>query len=225
VAAPIAPREPDSVAENWQSSSHNGSFAPATVPDPVDSQVVVSDVCSTIARVVKSVCAMGRTVTFYWRGSVAGLHLDSAVEALMGAIRRADRYTGNPWLDADNEAMFRTRLNLAQRGGLKPGEDVVAVRMSTGLNMSEIRWTDVVAIPVNPVSGMLGQRVDNLQVRLYYVEEGRRWVVGLLVHEKDTSGTQDEIDARQDEWIRQAVVVALDGAEDRWGVPELGCRL
>ena len=98
--------------------------------------------------------------------------------------------------------------------------------MNPSLRMYEIRWSEVQAIPVDPVSGAFGQRVENIQVRLYYVERGDAWVVGLLAHEKDVSlSVQDDIDALQDEMIRQAGAIAIAEEADAWGVPELGCRI
>ena len=82
--------------------------------------------------------------------------------------------------------------------------------MNPSLRMYEIRWSEVQAIPVDPVSGAFGQRVENIQVRLYYVERGDAWVVGLLAHEKDVSfSVQDDIDALPATWDPEVEVLGV----------------
>ncbi len=150
--------------------------------------------------------------------------MDTAVAACVKAIERNDRYTGNRIINLDNEEMFRARLESAQRGKLMGGDQLRTVRKDPRLDMFEIRWTDIAAIPWNPVTGLFGERVDTIHVRLYYIEQGEPWVVGLVTHEKAFGDTDAETAQLQDQWIEQAVRIAWDDADDRWAVPELGCR-
>lgn len=168
-----------------------------------------------------SVCSRRKPVDFYWRSCVDGGHIDAAVDALMRSIRRADRTAINPYLDADNEAMFRVRLELAEQGQLVPDDHVKTISFDPALDMFEIRWLDVQAITQDLVSGLYGRRVTDINVRLYYIELGYAWVVGLLAHEKVYGLDDEETNRLQDVRIERAVSICRGDAARWWGVPEL----
>lgn len=168
-----------------------------------------------------SVCSRRKPVDFYWRSCVDGRHIDAAVAALMASVRRPDRVASNMYLDADNEAMFKARLELAAQGRLLPDDHVKTISFDPDLDMFEIRWTDVQAIDQDPVSGLYGNRVKDINVRLYYIELGYAWVVGLLAHEKVYGSSDDETNQLQDERIGCAVAICRGDARRWWGVSEL----
>lgn len=190
--------------------------------DPVAYRAKASEAAVKMPVVTKSsVCSRRKPVDFYWRSCVDGRHIDAAVAALMASIRRPDRVASSIYLDADNEAMFRARLELAAQGRLLQGDHVKTISFDPDLDLFEIRWTDVQAIGQDPVSGLYGNRVKDINVRLYYIELGFAWVVGLLAHEKVYGASDDETNQLQDERIGCAVAICRGDAQRWWGVPEL----
>ena len=167
-----------------------------------------------------SVCSKNKAVAFYWSFAPRGCHIEAAVLALQQSIERPSR-ARTAYLSADNENMFRERLRLAVRGRLRPSEHVKAVRQSPPqMDLFEIRWQDVRIVPIDAVSGLYGN-AESVMVRLYYVEQGQAWVVGLHAHEKEIGEDDSATAALQDQEIAQAVQLAKSAELSRWGVPEL----
>lgn len=166
-----------------------------------------------------SVCSRRKSVTFYWRSCVSGRHIDETVDALMAAVQGPNR--ARTYVDFDNEAMFRTRLEMAERGRLRPDDHVKTISYDPSLEMFEIRWTDVCARLQDLASGLYGALVEGINVRLYYAELGHDWVVGLVVHEKAYGDTDDETRRLQNEHIQRAVTLCRADSKQWWGVPEL----
>lgn len=167
----------------------------------------------------RTVCSRGGRVHFYWRDCLDGSHIDQCVAALMAATGGVGRTT-NPYLDADNQAKYETTLKKAQRGNLRPGDHVKTVTMDPAVDLFELRWNDVQVVPVNPVTGLVGNKTS-VQVRLYYVESGEAWVVGLYTHEKQIGDSAEETTRLQDAHIRAALAYEASARADRWNVPEL----
>lgn len=174
---------------------------------------------------VNSVCCGKRAVTLYLRAhdSNDGPHIDAIVDLLMETVSAPDRQT-NPLLDADNEAMFRKRLQLASRGRLHPIEHIKTLaRTVPPLSLFELRWTDVRVIPVDPVSGLNGD-ATSIHVRMYHAEErSSPWIVALHAHHKLIGADEETSDAQNQE-IDVAVRLAQEGRLECWGIAELRAR-
>ncbi|WP_143780798.1 hypothetical protein [Ornithinimicrobium sp. CNJ-824] len=167
----------------------------------------------------KSVCSAKGPVRYYWRETVDRRHLDATLDELMKAISGPHRHE-NPYRDETNRAEFRRVLKLAQKGKLVPGDHVKTVQYEPRIDMFEMRWQHVEVVPVDRVSGMLGDP-EEVAVRLYYVEEGEPWIVGLYAHEKAYCDDPKETTEAQNVHIGRAVDHAQARAPQRWGVPEL----
>lgn len=169
--------------------------------------------------VKRTVCSGKRPVRYYWRETVDRKHLEATLNELMKVISGPHRHQ-NEYRDATNRAEFRRLLKLAQKGKLVPGEHVKTVQYEPRIDMFEMRWQHVEVVSVDRVSGMLSDPHE-VAVRLYYVEEGEPWIVGLYVHEKEYCDQPEDTTAAQDEHIARAVGHAQARATDRWGVSEL----
>lgn len=168
-----------------------------------------------------SVCSCNAPVTFCWRECVTPVHVSAAVEHLMHLVAQRPGRTTNEYIDADNEDAFERLLTRATQGRLKPIDHVKTIASVPAMDMFEIRWTTIKAIARNPVSGLIEGDLT-LHVRLYYVEEGEPWIVGLYAHEKEiVDGDDDETRRRQNEHIQAAEAYALANAHRRWGVEAL----
>lgn len=165
----------------------------------------------------KTVCASKRKVTYYWRYCVSGDHQQETVDKLLATL---DGYVLNGNMRADAQAQFERRLRAARRGRLTPGDHVKTIRRNPELHMFEIRWDDVRVMKVDPVSGRYSDPFG-VSVRLYYIESGESWVVGLHCHEKDFSGSEDDKRNAQNREIDDAAACARDGEAARWGISEL----
>lgn len=167
-----------------------------------------------------SVCSCGRPVAFYWRECVLVDHVRAAVAHLMEIVAARPGCTTNDYIDADNENAFERRLKLATRGRLKPSDHVKTIASVRSADMFEIRWTDIKAIARNAVSGLIEGDLC-LHIRLYYIEEGGPWIVGLHAHEKQLADSEEQTRRLQDVEIGKAEAHARAGAERRWGVDAL----
>lgn len=126
----------------------------------------------------------------------------------------------NEYIDADNEDAFMRRLVLATRGRLTPIDHVKSIASVRAVDMFEIRWTDIVAIARDPVSGLYRGSLT-LHLRLYYIEEGQQWVVGMHAHVKEICDDESETRRRQNVEISKAESHAIAGSDRRWGVDAL----
>lgn len=167
-----------------------------------------------------SVCSCGAPVAFYWRECVAADHVASAVEHLMQLVTGPPGRTTNDYIDADNEEAFDRRLRRATEGRLIPVDHVKCIASVPAVDMFEIRWQGIKAIARNPVSGLIEGDLQ-LHMRLYYIEEGEQWVVGMHAHEKRIAESEEETRELQNSEIAKAEHHALAGSARRWGVEEL----
>lgn len=170
-----------------------------------------------------SVCSRGASVDYYWRLCVTANHLAECVAKLMDCTRSPDRKS-TPYLDSDNQAQFEKTLGLAKKGKLRPGDHVKTVTRDPLVDLFEMRWDDVAVIPMDPVSGLYGKGTA-MSVRLYYIETGEAWVVGLHAHEKKIGGSEQETRDLQDTEIDCALRLHRSLEAARWGVPELSADL
>lgn len=167
---------------------------------------------------IRTVCCSNQQVSYFWRFTPQGRHIANTVDKCVQVLRD-NGYLLEGCLEADCEARIEDVLELAMLGKLEPVEHVKRVSGSPVRDMYEMRWQDIAVATEDRVSG-LKDRVSVL-LRLYYLEEGGPWIVGLHVHEKWVGGTEEEIKARQDEEIDKATEIALSAESDDWGVLEL----
>lgn len=168
---------------------------------------------------IDSVCCSGASVSYFWRGSARGRHVEQTVFSAKQALKDSGAEL-NPIQEADFEAQIEDRLSLAQDGELIPVDHVKTIRRKPAIEMFEIRWTDVSVNRRDRVSGLVAQEIAH--VRLYYIEEGFNWVVGVHIHEKviieeDEQATLD----LQDVEIDEAIHFVEDHRDGWWGVEEL----
>lgn len=165
-----------------------------------------------------SVCSRGSRVQYYWR-DCTGDHVGETVDKLMSIIN--ENYALNDYQRANCQVAFEDRLNVARRGRLTPGDHVKTIQQDPTIDMFEIRWADLAVTPQDPVTGLYGKEVT-LQMRLYYVEVGEPWVVGLHCHEKKILESDEATRSEQDDHIRKAASYHEACADRFWGVADLG---
>lgn len=163
-----------------------------------------------------SVCSKKARVAYYWR-ECTGEHVAETVSKLMSVVE--NRYQLSDHQSVLCQVAFEDRLGAAQRGRLTPGDHVKTIRQDPTVDMFEMRWADLSVTPRDPVTGLYGAEVL-AQMRLYYVETGQQWVVGLYCHEKEIlDGDRDGTAAAQDWHIEQALAIHHGTAHRSWGVP------
>lgn len=167
----------------------------------------------------KSRCSSKAPSVYYWRFGTRGQHIEATVEFLQACLDRPDRVT-NEYMEEHNAAAFEDHLDLATKGRLKPEEHVKEIRRHPNIDLYEIRWDGIAVRSRDLVSGMYGDQEEVL-VRLYYLETGDAWVVGLHGHEKVILATEQETADAQDLEIDKAAALARDNEAGLWGVPEL----
>lgn len=154
-------------------------------------------------------------MAYYWR-ACTGDHIAETVSKLMGIIE--SHYSLSDHQSVLCQTAFEDLLHLAQRGRLTPGDHVKTIRLDPTVDMFEMRWADLSVTPRDPVTGLYGTEVT-AQMRLYYVETGQRWVVGLYCHEKEIlPGDRDGTAAAQDWHIERALEVHRQIAHRHWDV-------
>lgn len=161
-----------------------------------------------------SVCSRRKRVAYHWR-ECTGDHVAETVEKLMEIVETGRRL--NDYQSSLCQTAFEDLLDVAKRGRLTPGDHVKTVRYEPEVDLFEMRWTDLSVTPQDPLTGLYGDAVV-VHVRLYYVEEGERWVVGLYAHEKEFLEDQDATDAAQDDHIKAALEYHHGNAHRSWGV-------
>lgn len=168
---------------------------------------------------IDSVCCSGAPVSYYWKYGTPGHHVEQTVSATRKALE-SSRIELNPIQEADFEAQIEDRLMLAQSGSLIPVDHVKTVRRNPSIEMFEIRWTDISVNRRELASGLISQGVAH--VRLYYIEEGLTWIVGVHVHEKVIIEEDEQATADlQNVEIDEALHFAEDHRDEWWGVGEL----
>lgn len=166
----------------------------------------------------KTVCCSNQEVAYYWRFAPSGQHVEDTVAACVNVLIQ-NGYAFNDWLQADCEAQIEEVLELAMRGQLEPVKHVKKIRSTPVKDMYEMRWQDISVVVQDRVSGL--KNIRPVLLRLYYIEEGGPWVVGVHVHEKKIEGTEAEIVQAQDREIGIATRRVIDADSQNWGVLEL----
>lgn len=166
----------------------------------------------------KTVCCSNQEVAYHWRFAPPGRHVEDTVAACMDVLT-GNGYIFNDTLEADCEAQIEELLELAMRGELEPVKHVKKIHGTPFKDMYEMRWQDIAVVVQDRVSGLKDKR--SVLLRLYYIEEGGPWVVGVHVHEKKTDGTEEEITQAQNEEIQIATNFVMSAESDNWGVSEL----
>lgn len=166
-----------------------------------------------------SVCSQGGPVSYYWRFCTGGGHIEQTSSRVVETLQKAG-YVLTGYAAEICEAEIEDRLELAERGGLKPVEHVKRIQRSPEVDMFEIRWNHIMVMEQDRVSGEY-QDVKAL-IRLYYFEQGEPWVVGLHLHEKViVDGDEAETSRLQNVEIDQARECFEQCRESRWGLDEL----
>lgn len=160
---------------------------------------------------------MRKRVTFYWR-ECTGNHFEEAVSKLQALVE--DRYSLNDYQSADCQSAIEDRLKAAQRGRLVPGDHVKTIQYDPDVDMFEIRWADLEVTPKDAATGLYGDPVF-VHLRLYYIETGERWVVGMHCHEKEFLDTEEKTVDAQNLHIAHAIEHFKAGSVRWWGVSEL----
>lgn len=161
-----------------------------------------------------SVCSKRKRVAYHWR-ECTGDHVAETVEKLMEIVEAGRRL--NVYQSAACQAAFEDLLDVAKRGRLTPGDHVKTVQFEPEVDLFELRWTELQATPQDPLTGLYGDPVV-VHVRLYYVEDGGHWVVGLYAHEKKFLSNRDATDAAQNDHIKAALEYHHANAHRSWGV-------
>ncbi|WP_206451817.1 hypothetical protein [Micrococcus sp. KRD096] len=167
----------------------------------------------------RSRCSSNVAVEYFWRFTANGQHIERTVEFLQKCLDKPGRVQ-NEYLEELNAAAFEDHLELAAKGRLQPGTHVKEVRRHPEVDLYEIRWDGIAVQGQDIVSGLY-KDPEEVLVRLYYVETGEAWVVGLHGHEKAILESDEETNQAQDVEIDKAAELARVNAEARWGVPEL----
>lgn len=175
-----------------------------------------------------NVCS-GETVEFYWinyrEGKTQEEHIDYAVERLMEAVS-GGRRVWPPKLAIWTRANFKERLKAACRGELDPPQEIKPIHGKLKA-IYEIRW-DHVSVHEKATDSEPARRRDDVHVRLLFAEPDTLFAepdalgaccVALHAHEKDVSGSPEEIAAKQNEHIALAEDLHEQALRDRsWGV-------
>lgn len=167
----------------------------------------------------ESVCSSGDSVNYYWRFCSTSNHIGETVINATEKLRK-NGYTISGVLQGDFEAQIEYLLELAEMGALKPIDHIKRIHRAKPLNLYEIRWDNLKVFRTEKASGLYSQA--KVRLRLYMVEEGDNWVVGLYLHEKrvikDNSGETNRL---QDVEIDAAVKLCEDCSDENWRVKEL----
>lgn len=167
---------------------------------------------------MKSVCTQGKNVSYYWRETPSGGHIEQTAEKVVQVLKSRG-YILNGMAEADCEAQIESRLELAERGQLKDIEHVKRIQSVPEIDMFEIRWNHIDVMLENKASGIYYD--TRAMIRLYYFEQGQPWVVGLHIHEKAATDDRDDERRLQNEEISKAKSCFEAGQERSWGVTEL----
>lgn len=169
----------------------------------------------------RSLTQSGQAVNFYWRYEPSQDeedHIKAAVEALVKAADGDDRrVSSNPFLLADAKGRFRSRLKLLTRGGLKPVEEVRALKRPRS-PLFEVRWQNVRG-RTKTDDGTYTHA--DILLRMIFAEppELGDAALGLHAHEKIVvEGDKQETKRLQDMEIDHAARLYEEGDECHWGV-------
>lgn len=162
-------------------------------------------------------CSLGVRVDFYWHDCAsADGHLDAAEDALFESVSQSESRRWNPHTEAMARAEFRDRLEAAERGELKPIDEVKEI--GEGSVLFEIRWLDLPVTDQDP-SGTI--RHSHTDVRLYHAEPVQLSLCALGLHAAEKPHGLADRDVRdlQDAAIAEALRRYWEGEGSRWGLP------
>ena len=167
----------------------------------------------------RSVCSGGGQVHYFWRFCSTSKHIEETAKfATEKLIKSGYRVAGI--LQADLEGQIEELLECAERGELEPLKHIKRIHRAKPLDIYEIRWTDIKVLTEEKASGLYSQA--NVHLRLYTVEEGGSWVVGLYLHEKKIVNVDEaETNMLQNIEIDAAIELCEKCSEDNWKVSEL----
>ncbi|WP_286329519.1 hypothetical protein [Agromyces marinus] len=163
-------------------------------------------------------CSGPVTPTFRWYGypqCEVGHDVNVAVAVLVDAISPAGRLW-NPWSIQMAKSEFKQRILRAQRGELRPVDEVKPVDVANPPPLYEIRWQ---GIPVTDQLPDGSRRHGEVLVRMYHSEpaEAPSHFIGHHAHEKDVA--VEDVNAAQQQEIRTAIGWHNQGQPSRWGLP------
>lgn len=162
-------------------------------------------------------CSARSPITFRWYGfpsCAEGDDVRTAVDVLFASIAGGDR-VWNPFAEQMARSEFKRRIEKAERGELRPVDEVKPVDVSNPPPLYEIRWQGI---------HVTGRRSDGVQyfadakVRLYHSEPTTvpTHFVGHHAHEKDLSAV--DVNAAQQQEIRTALGWHYQGISSTWGI-------
>lgn len=150
-------------------------------------------------------CSLGVPLTYYWHDcSDPDGHLEAAVSALWEVVSSPTARRWNPYAAAMAKAEFRNRLKAAQRGELKPVDQVKA--MDPDDELFEIRWVGLTVTEHDPDSGT--NVFLDIEVRLLHAEPAALGVcaIGLHAHQKVVVDG-DKVETRRLQDVEIAIAV------------------
>jgi hypothetical protein len=172
----------------------------------------------------ESRCSQAVPQIYVWVGTSAEKSdIEAAAEALMAAIEEPGRLW-NMWNRASTKAEFAGRLRAAQRGELKPIDEVKYLERGSQAWLYEIRWQDISVRHRTP-EGVLS--FLSLKVRALHAETSSlpMHLIGLHAHEKiivdvegDPEASRAETARAQNREIDKAVKRFWDEQPSNWGI-------
>jgi len=166
-----------------------------------------------------SICSQGVQIDYYWWGcpkADTGTHINATVDALVKVVKANPAYDWtNPYQEIHAKGRFKSVLQLACEGHLKPLDHVKSIDGAYPAELFEMRWND---IPVYVLADGQ-QREGKVLVRLFYGEAQHLsfMAVGLHVWEKPQTENQRRIHDAQEAAIQIAVERYWEGVGTGWG--------
>lgn len=162
-------------------------------------------------------CSGPSTPTFRWYGyptCEVGADITTAVDVLFEAVKRPGR-VWNPYAAQMARSEFKKRIERAEKGKLRPVEEVKPVDVQNPPPLYEIRWQ---AISVTEVDADGKQSFGEAVVRMYHSEPSSvpGHFVGHHAHEKDLS--VDDVNQAQQQEIKTAIGWHDHGVSHNWGI-------
>lgn len=158
---------------------------------------------------------------YYWR-FCTGNHIEETVQYALDLLRNSG-YRVEGFYQDELEAQIEDLLEAAEAGELRPLDHVKSISKARPLDIFEIRWNDLIVFKIDKVSSHYVK--TSVLLRLYFVEEGDQWVVGLHLHEKQKVKDRAEEARLQNLQIDKAIQVCKESSNENWGVSALDfCR-
>lgn len=157
---------------------------------------------------------------YYWR-FCTGNHIEETVQYALDLLRDSG-YRVEGFYQDELEAQIEDLLEAAEAGELRPLDHVKRISKAKPLDLFEIRWNDLIVFKIDKVSSQYVR--TSVLLRLYFVEEGEQWVVGLYLHEKQKVKDKAEEARLQNLQIDKAMQVCEESSRENWGVSALDSR-